>query len=318
MDCIDLFSGAGGFTTGAEAAGARVLFAVNHWAPAVATHRANHPHVIHAEQDLMEYDWTAAPPVDCVLASPACQDFSECGQPAKAGSGGSHPPDVERMARKRQRDRNTTWAVLACADSVRPETLIVENVPKLLRWDLFSAWRHVLESMGYAVQIHSINAADYGSPQDRTRVIITARQGRALDLAPRIDAPRLSIGDCLDSDDDPANRWRPIDAQSERMVWRMRKAQGEGGARCFWNNVSESRGRPLDDLFPTATTQSATQFQLLDGDRCRVLNTSEMARVQSFPESHVWPANKKIAGKLIGNAIDCKLSRGIVAQAMAA
>ncbi len=43
MKCIDLFAGWGGFTAGAEAAGASVIYAANHWPLAVKAHAMNHP-----------------------------------------------------------------------------------------------------------------------------------------------------------------------------------------------------------------------------------------------------------------------------------
>jgi DNA (cytosine-5)-methyltransferase 1 len=47
MLAVDLFAGAGGSTVGAEAAGAKVILAANHWREAIAAHRANHPHAEH-------------------------------------------------------------------------------------------------------------------------------------------------------------------------------------------------------------------------------------------------------------------------------
>ena len=43
ITATDLFAGAGGSTTGATQAGARVVIAANHWTLAVETHAANHP-----------------------------------------------------------------------------------------------------------------------------------------------------------------------------------------------------------------------------------------------------------------------------------
>ena len=43
MEVYDLFCGAGGFSTGAVAAGAVVAYACDHDEDALATHRANHP-----------------------------------------------------------------------------------------------------------------------------------------------------------------------------------------------------------------------------------------------------------------------------------
>lgn len=313
---VDLFSGAGGYTTGAERAGARVLWAANHWPEAVECHARNHPHVAHACQDLGETDWTTVPQSDGILASPACQGFSQAGQPARQGTGGNFRPDLAKLRAKGQRDRNTSWAVLAAADTLRPRVLLVENVTDMARWPLFGAWRDVLHAMGYSTRVHEINALAYGGGQDRTRLVVTASLGRPIDLEPSLGLRAPCIGELLDPDDAADNRWTSIASKPERMRWRIAKAQREAGARCFWANVSESRGRSLGEHFPTATTQSGTQWNLVDGDRIRVLNPRELARSMSLPEGYSLPASRKVAGKLIGNAIDVNMARGIVAQAM--
>ncbi len=67
MRCIDLFAGAGGFTEGARLAGARVVWAANHWPLAVQYHQTNHPDTWHECQDLQQADWRAVPAHDVVL-----------------------------------------------------------------------------------------------------------------------------------------------------------------------------------------------------------------------------------------------------------
>ncbi len=317
MKCADLFCGAGGTTAGAALAGHQVAWAANHWDTAIHWHQANHPDTTHVCQDLGEMDWTRAPQVDALLASPSCKDWSEAGQPAKRGTGGSHRPDAAKTKVNHQRNRNTAWAVLAAADVLRPQTIVVENVKRFAKWGSFEAWRGVLHSLGYATHVHHLNALDYGGAQDRTRVIVTARLGEALILAPTNGARARSIGECLDPDGHSNNLWSEIASKPERMRWRIRKAQREAGGRCFWANVSEARGRPLSGPFPTATTQSGTQWNLLAGDRMRVLNPAELARSMSFPEGYRLPKQRKLAGVLIGNAMDVNLAAGICQQVAA-
>lgn len=101
MNAIDLFAGAGGFTTGAALAGCRVLYAANHWPTAVEWHAANHPGTVHACQDLQQADFRTAPAHDLLLASPACQGHS----PARGKDQPHH--DAQRA---------TAWAVVTCAE----------------------------------------------------------------------------------------------------------------------------------------------------------------------------------------------------------
>jgi DNA (cytosine-5)-methyltransferase 1 len=95
---VDLFAGLGGFSTGATQAGARVVWAANHWRAAVDLHAANHPGTEHACQDLHQTDWSTVPAHDILLASPACQ-------------GHSHARGKERPHHDAQ--RSTAWAVVS-------------------------------------------------------------------------------------------------------------------------------------------------------------------------------------------------------------
>ena len=312
MRAADLFSGLGGFTEGAEQAGHTVAFCANHWPEAVAWHERNHPETDHACQDLMHVDWRIVPDVDLLVASPACQDFSTCSQPAPKRYGEGRA--AGRLARH-QADRNTTWAVLACLDTVRPRAAVIENVVNLQHWSLFPAWTATIEAMGYHITVQVVNGLEHGSAQDRARTIVVAHQDRPVSIHPTA-APRASET-ILDPLDSPEHRWSRIEEKSERMRWRMRKAQDEAGSVCLWNNVSESRGRTLADPLPTLTTKSGTQLYQLDGDRCRILNPRELARGQGFPDTYQIPTNRGLASKLIGNAIDVHVSRAVVAQVAA-
>ena len=317
---IDLFSGCGGFTTGALQAGAEVVWAANHWTPAVNAHARNHPGVVHVEQNLSEFDWTLAPDCDLLLASPACQGWSQAGQPARQGTGGSHRPSKARARAKGQGDRNTSWAVLAAADTLRPRHIVVENVTDMQdKWGAtFDAWLGVLQSMGYATAVHRLWAHEYGGAQERLRLVVTASLDGPIHLQQTVATDGPTIGECLQADDDAENRWRDLATMSPRMLPLMRKAQRQAGKRCFWANVSESRGRALDERFPTATTQSGTQWYLLDGERGRILNPREIARSMSFADDYWLPANREVAGKMIGNAIDVAMARNVVGQVLAA
>jgi DNA (cytosine-5)-methyltransferase 1 len=74
---IDLFAGWGGFTQGAEEAGAQVVYAANHWPLAVRAHAANHPaRRSTSARTCRQADWTRLPRYDLLLASPACQGHS--------------------------------------------------------------------------------------------------------------------------------------------------------------------------------------------------------------------------------------------------
>lgn len=314
MRAVDFFSGAGGFTTGAHLAGARVVLAVNHCADAIACHAANHPDVEHVQQDLAELDMRSLPAIDLLIASPECQGFTPAGR-----TGRTNPVTPAKLRRdgRRLRARNTSYAVLAAADVVRPKLIVVENVPEFLEWDAFDAWCGMLRAHGYHVQAHLITASDYGGASQRRRAILTASLRAPIVLDCRTRSAR-TIGECLLEDGDPRCRWGAIADRSDSMRDRMRRVQQRFGSRVAWANVDHAIGRREDQQFATITTRSLSQLFLLDGDRCRPLEAREVARAMSFPDTYQLPEERSLAGRLIGNAIDCNVARGVIEQVLAA
>ena len=176
LTAIDLFAGAGGFTTGATQAGARVLWAANHWQAAVNAHAQNHPATVHACQDLHQTDWSTVPAHDLLLASPACQGHSR--------ARGKEQPRHDAA-------RSTAWAVVSCLEAHRPAFGLVENVPELRKWVLYPAWRMALGALGYSIAEHVVDAADFGTPQNRERLfLVLARSLAPLRLRLRGDHPQ--------------------------------------------------------------------------------------------------------------------------------
>ena len=128
MKAIDLFAGAGGFSTGATLAGCNVVWAANHWQSAVEIHAANHPGAQHVCQDLHQANWAAVPADDILLASPCCQGHSK----ARGKASGNPQHDTSR---------STAWAVVrplanACVDRIRSTVTFALSTLEDLHCDL--------------------------------------------------------------------------------------------------------------------------------------------------------------------------------------
>lgn len=285
LRAIDLFAGAGGFTAGATAAGARVLWAANHWGTAVAVHAANHPDVEHVTQDLHQADWRRVPAHDLLLASPACQGHS-------SASRGRRLPAHDAS-------RSTAWAVVSCAEVHRPPWVLVENVLQFARWALFSVWRMALEALGYRIESLIVDAADHGVPQERRRLfIVGSLSGRGLRLPP--PRPRMAIEHVLD-DDDLAERWAPVAEKPAGVIRRVAVGRRNHGARFLTQHVTGHPGRALDRPIGTVTTKA--QWALVAGDRMRMLRAHELRAAMGFPPEYQLPAADGLAIHLLGNAV---------------
>ena len=133
---IDLFCGAGGTSTGVEAARlhgeqvAKVIACVNHDANAIASHAANHPDALHFVEDIrtlnldrmlahveaMRKQYPAARVV--LWASLECTNFSI----AKGGQ--SRDADSRTLAEH----------LFRYIDALRPDYIQIENVKEFMTW----------------------------------------------------------------------------------------------------------------------------------------------------------------------------------------
>lgn len=151
---VDLFCGAGGLGLGFDAQGFSIVWAADAFPPAVQTYRRN----IGDHVKEVKLDWnTVLPPSDIIIGGPPCQGFSSAG------------------LRKPGDARNTLVAVFAhLVAKHRPKAFLFENVEGFLtgeggRWvtDLLEP----LIKAGYCIHLRKVNAANYGVPQHRKRVL---------------------------------------------------------------------------------------------------------------------------------------------------
>lgn len=294
MRAIDLFAGFGGFTAGAEQAGARVVWAANHWPLAVEVHGRNHPRTQHVCQDLRQADWTSLPSFDLLLASPACQGHSPASQPKRR-------PHHDAM-------RATAWAVVDCADVNQPRALVVENVLSFRAWRLFPVWCQALKALGYRLAELEIDSARHGVPQRRKRLFIVGTRRRPFVFASPLWA-EVAFAGCLEQPD--PGGWRPIDSAMPGARDRIRAAQNRSGRRCLVQHVTGHPGVPLDQAIRTITTKD--HWVLVDGDAYRKLTLRELARGMGFADSYELPDAPRVhACRGLGNAVSPPVARDLI------
>jgi DNA (cytosine-5)-methyltransferase 1 len=297
MLTVDLFAGFGGFTTGATQAGAKVLWAANHWQTAVDVHSLNHPDTEHVCQDLMLADWSKLPDFDLLTASPACQGHSNASQP--------------RRNEKHEVMRQTAWAVVDCLEVRHPKAFLVENVEQFLKWKLFPIWLQALQALGYHVTTQILQASRCGVPQRRKRVIVAGNLNRAVPIRD-LGTEEAPFEPCLETD----RPWKQIANAGPDSRQRMLAASALR-RRCLVQHVTGHRGTPLHEPIRTITTKM--QWCLVDGDQYRFLTPRELARGMGFPDAYVIPEiGATLAIKGLGNAIQPPMARAAVEQMMAA
>ena len=185
---MSVFTGVGGLDYGFEAAGYVTAVAIERDPICVESLRANRswPVIAADIQDVTSHQLLDAGAlksgeVDVVASGPPCQPFSK--------SGYWWTGDAKRMDDPRA---HTLTALLRIVSDVRPRVLLIENVDALayrgkdegLRW-LLDKIKSINAETGtrYLPSVAVLNAADYGVPQRRRRLMIVAsRDGRPFEF----------------------------------------------------------------------------------------------------------------------------------------
>ncbi len=318
LTAIDLYCGAGGLTEGLKQAGFAVIGAVDVAPLASEAYRINHPDTIVWERDIRRLSpaemmtrlQLEPGELDLLAGCPPCQGFSTM--------------RTHRRGTNVEDRRNGLVAQFArFAEALRPRTLMMENVPALKGDRRFKLMLKRLERLGYELNDEVLDAADYGVPQRRRRLVLLGCQGVRVAFAPA-DGVGSTVRDALASLPRPDRSSDPLhnhgERRSEEIRQLIRDIPRDGGSRtdlgpsrqlaCHtrldgWRDVY---GRMAwDELAPTITGGciNPSKGRFLHPEEDRAITLREAALLQSFPPGYSFPLTqgKYRAADLIGNAL---------------
>ena len=329
---VDLFAGAGGLSLGLKQAGFEVRLAVEYDHFAAQTYRANlGDHVVEVDlseysiQELLQRSGLVVGECDLLAGGPPCQGFSV----QRRGSDEDARNDlVEHYAR--------------FVAGVRPKLFLMENVSGLMskrgRPFLDKLMAHV-RKLGYATHIEKLEAADFGVPQFRTRVILVG-QRKDMDLSQfRFPRPTIEQGlyrtvrDAISDLPSPPADGKPHpevpnharEARlSARNIERLEHIPPGGGRLdlpehlqlpCHVNNPTHRHvdvygrlawDKPSGTI--TARFDSFTRGRFAHPVEHRSLTLREGARLQTFPDDFVFHGNREQIARQIGNAVPVRMA----------
>src|ERR1700722_5736708 len=186
---IDLFAGCGGLTLGLRQAGFVVLGAVEADPNAVETYKANHKGVVVKRADIRTLSAKGLRrelklrlgAIDLLAGFPPCQGFSTL----RTRNGAN---------RNRDARNELVHEMVRFARAFRPKTIMMENVPRLIRHKPFKDLCEKLRRLGYHLTFGIKDAARYGVPQRRRRLILLAGLGFDIRFAPETARSRTVGG----------------------------------------------------------------------------------------------------------------------------
>lgn len=347
---ISLFSGAMGLDLGLESAGLKNVgcLELDKWA--CKTIRKNRPGLPLIEDDIRNWSGAKllkefgvqADDVQVICGGPPCPSFSTAGRRQSFDD-----PRGEVM-----------FDFLRIVDEIRPPFFIMENVRGILsaaikhvplsersskgktltlkeqKGSVLRLLKNEFEKMNYTVTVELVNAADYGVPQKRERVVfLGSRAGFQVAMPPPMFVnsgdmftPRWrTLADALAGlhEDKPeitpfsearkkylrmlkeGQNWRnlPQDILPEAMGGAYESGGGKVG---FYRRLSFNRPSPT---VSTSPVQKSTC--LCHPTELRPLSVREYARIQQFPDDWIFEGSIAEKYRQIGNAVPVGLGHQI-------
>jgi len=337
-NAISLFSGAMGLDLGIEKAGIDIRLCIEMDKNAVKTiHRNTKIPVIDRDintistQEMLETANLDKEEVFLVVGGPPCQAFSSAGK-------------QRGLADNRG---NVIIQYLRVVSEIQPKYFILENVRGLLSAKLnctplgYEGYNNIQDSkgsvlyfisqefkrVGYTISFALFNAANYGVPQARERMIIFGYKGNKripLPSPTHTDDGRfgtkkwVTLGDVIkDIEDAKEGEYLPLRGTAKEIMPLIKQGQNwtslspEVAEKAMGNAYRLGGGKTgflrrlsYDKPSPTLVTSPTMPATLLCHPTIdRALSIREYARIQQFPDS--WKFEGSIADiyKQIGNAV---------------
>jgi DNA (cytosine-5)-methyltransferase 1 len=246
---VGTFSGCGGSSLGLKMAGWSVPYAVEFVGEAANTYEANFPEAVVDRRDvrqitgqeILETIELSPGELDLLEGSPPCASFSHAGSRSKAW--GLEKTYSQGKGAPKQRTDDLFWEWTRLLEELRPRAMLAENVPGMLNGRALEEYAHKIvqemKDLGYRVSARVVNAAWYGVPQDRERLLFMGLRedvAEAVDVGlpefppQTIDEPR-TIKEALDAA-------VPLDPNEVRECFKEDTKLGHS-----WKAIVESRER---------------------------------------------------------------------------
>jgi len=319
MKVASFFSGAGGLDKGFELAGLDVVWANEYDKSIWATFEKNFPNTKLDRRSIVDIDASEVPDVDGIIGGPPCQSWSEAG--ALRGINDHRGQlffEYIRIIREK-----------------RPKFFLAENVSGILFPRHREAFVRILQSfaeLGYNVSYSLLNANDYNVPQEMQRVIIVGYQSQydRLFIPPKPEKYKPVLKDAIKELESTA-----VPALSKGKSNPEQKAPNHEYLTGGFSTIYMSRNRvrswdkpsftiqaggrhaPLHPQAPMMIQTGKDERQFVKGYEklYRRLSVRECARIQTFPDSHVFLYASLLDGyKMVGNAVPVEFGRRLALQ----
>ena len=314
---IDLFAGCGGLTEGMRRAGFNTRVAVELEAEPAKAFRLNHPDAQLIQEDIRAIDLQAVKrmlngsPLHLLAGCPPCQGFSSVRK-------------LNKRASVRDPRNQLVVEYFRFVEGLRPQTIMMENVPGLADYYLFKKIVKQLKNIGYSIDTQIVNVKDYGVPQSRRRLVMVGSTLGPITVAQGLKSHttvRDTIGHLPTPDETSDPVHQIVARHSDAIKRRISLTPKNGGSRkdlppeytldCHKDTAmgfNDVYGRLRWDTISTTITGGClnpSKGRFLHPEQDRAITPREAALLQSFPEDYIFPVDvrKQSLALMIGNAL---------------
>lgn len=330
---VDIFSGAGGLSLGAEMAGIKVQVAIEKNKSSALTFKKNHPNSMVLIEDIRNIDPMEVAPKEpfILFGGPPCQGFSSSN------------------TKSRNLDNPNNYLFhefVRFVRNLKPKWFLFENVEGITSFDKGNTVKQIktlFQELGYMTSEKILCASDYGVPQNRNRFIMVGnlmgidfifpephKQKITVEQAFE-DLPLLNNGDLIDKlpygktiskENEYARLMRSglvhccqnlVSKNKDYVIERYRyikpgqnwKAIPEELMKNYKDRNKCHSGiyRRLDPNKPSVVISNYRKNMLIHPYQDRGLSVREAARLQSFPDNFYFEGSLVEIQQQIGNAV---------------
>lgn len=314
MRVVSLFSGAGGLDLGFEKVGFDVVWANEFDKDIWETYEINFPDTHLNKKSIRDVELSEIPDCDGIIGGPPCQSWSEAGK-------------LQGIKDKRGQ---LFFEFIRILRDKKPKFFLAENVSGMLaprHRDSLKYIQELFKESGYTLSFQLLNASDYWVAQDRKRVFFI---GYRNDLNMKFQFPN-PVGEKRYLKDiifELANTALPAIGKNhtngdkcelpnhEYLIGDFSSMYMSRNRVRSWDEHSftiQAGGRhaPIHPQAPKMKFIEQNKRIFVPGkeDLYRRLSIRECARIQTFPDNHIFYYKALLAGyKMVGNAVPPNLA----------